>query len=54
MNKDETAKSLAAELEARLIDMERLGALIAAAHLEASIESLCREFGLQREASVTD
>ncbi|WP_235037471.1 MULTISPECIES: hypothetical protein [unclassified Novosphingobium] len=54
MNKDEIAKSLLAELEARLVDMEALGALVSAAHLEAAIESLCREFDLPREASNTD
>jgi hypothetical protein len=54
VNKDGTAKSLVAELEARLADVESLGALIAAAHLEAAIEALCRELGLPREASDTD
>ncbi len=54
VNKDEIAKSLLAELEARLVDMEALGALVSAAHLEAAIESLCREFDLPREASNTD
>ncbi|AXB76773.1 hypothetical protein TQ38_009990 [Novosphingobium sp. P6W] len=54
VNKDETAKSLLAELEARLVDMEALGALVAAAHLETAIVSLCREFNLPREASNTD
>ncbi|WP_404480982.1 hypothetical protein [Novosphingobium sp. BL-52-GroH] len=54
MNKDVTARSLVAELEARLLDMETLGALVATAHLEAAIEALCRQFDLQREASDTD
>ncbi|WP_236710633.1 hypothetical protein [Novosphingobium barchaimii] len=54
MNKDENAKSLLAELEARLIDMESLGALVAAAHLDSAIVSLCREFNLPRKASDTD
>lgn len=54
VNKDVTARSLVAELEARLLDMETLGALVATAHLEAAIEALCRQFDLQREASDTD
>lgn len=54
VNKDETAKSLLAELEARLVDLDALGALVVAAHLETAIISLCREFNLLREASNTD
>ena len=54
VNKDENAKSLLADLEARLIDMESLGALVAAAHLDAAIVSVCREFNLPRKASDTD
>lgn len=48
------AETLAIDLQARLADMEAIGALVAAAHLEASIEALRRQFGLPREASETD
>ncbi|GAB7555716.1 hypothetical protein QUC32_16700 [Novosphingobium resinovorum] len=54
MNKDAIAKSLAADLETRLDQLEEIGAMIAAAHLQAAIESLCREFGIPRKASDTD
>ena len=54
MKHDETAQSLVANLEARLLDIESLGALVAAAHLEAAIDALCREFDLTRKASDLD
>ncbi|WP_170065822.1 hypothetical protein [Novosphingobium guangzhouense] len=54
MNKDAIAKSLAADLEARLGQLEAIGALLAAAHLDAAIDALCREFGIPRNASDTD
>ncbi|WP_238539123.1 hypothetical protein [Novosphingobium sp. AP12] len=54
MNTDGIAKSLVTELQARLVEMETIGALVAAAHLEAAIEALCREFGVPRDASNTD
>jgi hypothetical protein len=54
VNKDAIAKSLAADLETRLDQLEEIGAMIAAAHLQAAIESLCREFGIPRKASDTD
>lgn len=54
VNKDAIAKSLAADLEKRLDQLEEIGAMIAAAHLQAAIESLCREFGIPRKASDTD
>ncbi|MFT4054446.1 MAG: hypothetical protein QM681_08055 [Novosphingobium sp.] len=54
MNKDAIAKSLAADLETRLGQLEEIGAMVAAAHLETAIEALCREFGIPRKASDTD
>lgn len=54
VNKDAIAKSLAADLETRLGQLEEIGAMVAAAHLETAIEALCREFGIPREASDTD
>ncbi|HUD30060.1 MAG TPA: hypothetical protein VMQ93_14405 [Novosphingobium sp.] len=54
MNTYGIAETLAIDLQARLADMEAIGALVAAAHLEASIEALRRQFGLPREASETD
>lgn len=54
VNKDAIAKSLAADLEMHLGQLEEIGAMVAAAHLEAAIESLRREFGIPRKASDTD
>lgn len=54
MSKQGIAQSLASDLEARLEDLERLGALVAAAHLESAIEALCREFNLSRNVSAPD
>lgn len=54
VNTDGIAKSLVTELQARLTEIESIGALVAAAHLEAAIEALCREFGVPRNASNTD
>lgn len=54
VSKEGIAQSLASDLEARLEDLERLGALVAAAHLESAIEALYREFGLTRKVSEPD
>lgn len=54
VNTDGIAKSLVNELQARLAEIESIGALVAAAHLEAAIDALCREFGIERDASNTD
>jgi hypothetical protein len=54
VNTDGIAKSLVTELQARLVEIESIGALVAAAHLDAAIDALCREFGVQRDASDTD
>jgi hypothetical protein len=48
------ARSLVQDLEARLDTVEVLGAFVAAAHLDAAIEALCREYRLKRKASDTD
>lgn len=34
--------------------LEELGALIAAAHVEAAIESCCKQFEIERNASKSD
>ena len=54
VNNEAIATTLAADLEARLPDLEALGALVAAAHLQAAIDSLRREFPSPPEASVSD
>ena len=54
MDKHSIAKSLAAELSARLADLEAIGALFAAAHLAAAVEALSRDFSLSPDASVMD
>ena len=43
--------SLVDELEDRLASLETLGALLAAAHLDAAIDALCREFDVTRDFS---
>lgn len=48
------ANSLVGELEQKLSSVESLGALIAAAHLDAAIDALCREFDVTRELSDPD
>jgi hypothetical protein len=54
VNTDGIAKSLVTDLQARLLEIESIGALVAAAHLDAAIEALCRAFDVPREASNTD
>lgn len=48
------ANSLVGDLEDRLSSLEDLGALIAAAHLDAAIDALCREFDVARNQSDPD
>lgn len=48
------ANSLVDELEDRLASLETLGALLAAAHLDAAIDALCREFDVVRDFSEPD
>jgi hypothetical protein len=54
VNTVDIAIQVAAEIEAVLSKVEALGALVAAAHLDSAIESLCREFNLPRTSSVMD
>lgn len=54
MNKAEIATSVLADLETRLLEIEAIGALHAAAHLDAAIEALCRECGVERKSSKSD
>lgn len=54
VNTDGMAQSLVTELQKRLLEIEAMGALVAAAHLDAAIEALCREFDVHREASNSD
>lgn len=54
MNKDAIARSLVAELSALLDEIEVIDALFAAAHVEAAIDALRRQFALANEASNTD
>lgn len=54
MDKVAIAKSLLAELESSLAKLESLDALIAAAHLDAAIDALCRELDIARDLSDPD
>lgn len=49
-----TAESLMIELKSGLVELERLGALIAAAHLDACINVLARDFRFQPDQSDPD
>ena len=51
VDKITVANSLIDELEAKLSSIDSLGALIAAAHLDAAIDALCREFDVVRDIS---
>lgn len=48
------ANSLVDELEDKLSSLDTLGALIAAAHLDAAIDALCRELDVTRDSSDPD
>lgn len=52
LSKEERAKQLVQELSRRLVDLEKLGALFAAAHLETAIDTLCKEFNIERDTSI--
>jgi hypothetical protein len=54
VDKVSVANSLIDELEDKLSSVETLGALIAAAHLDAAIDALCREFDVERDLSEPD
>ncbi|WP_243990360.1 hypothetical protein [Novosphingobium album (ex Hu et al. 2023)] len=51
MDKVAAATSVKDELEACLMKLEELNALMAAAHLDAAINALCDELGLSRGKS---
>lgn len=48
------AKRLAKELSAKVPELERCGALLAAAHLQASVDALCKQFDIARITSTSD
>jgi len=45
------AKRLAKELSAKIPELERCGALLAAAHLQASVDALCKQFDIAKITS---
>lgn len=49
-----TTESLIVELKSRLDKLERLGALVAAAHLDACINALSRDFRFRPDQSDPD
>jgi hypothetical protein len=54
VNKVAIAKSLVDELETKLPHLEAIDALIAAAHVDAAINALCKEFDITRDVSDPD
>jgi hypothetical protein len=54
VNTKERARQVLDQLSAKLAELETLGALIAAAQLEAAIDSLAKEFNLERSQSEVD
>jgi hypothetical protein len=50
----ESARRLVDGLSKALVEMESLGSLIAAAHVDAAIETLTKEFNIERNLSGTD
>ena len=54
MQEEPIAEALLGELTARLADLDRIDAMIAAAHLDAAIEALCRQFKLFRYDSTME
>ena len=54
MEKVATTESLIVELKSGLAKLERLGALVAAAHLDACINALARDPGFRRDSSDPD
>lgn len=48
MNKDANLNLLVDEMSRHLAALEHHDALVAAAHLDAAIEALCRQFDLER------
>ncbi|WP_236554710.1 hypothetical protein [Novosphingobium sp. 9U] len=54
MSDSDRAKNLADDLAACLVALDELGANIAAAHLDAALNALRRQFNLPEEISTTD
>ncbi len=54
VNEKERARQLVDGLSRALVEMESLGSLVAAAHLDAAIETLVKEFNIERNLSRTD
>lgn len=54
MNTNQVAQEIASNLQVLIADLERMGALIAAAHVQAAIDALRQQFDLPYEASETD
>ncbi|KQM17499.1 hypothetical protein ASE49_10690 [Novosphingobium sp. Leaf2] len=54
MNKNAAADAVLTELYGCIARLDDLGASLAAIHVDAAIESLCRQFTLARRTSDTD
>lgn len=54
VHKVATAESLIVELTSELAELERLGAFVAAAHLDACIHALSRDMRFRQDTSVPD
>ncbi|GGB98604.1 hypothetical protein GCM10011494_16360 [Novosphingobium endophyticum] len=54
MNRKEKAEQLVGDLRERLVELESLGALVAAAHLDVAIHALCKEFNVEGNISTPD
>ncbi|MYL96738.1 hypothetical protein GR702_02985 [Novosphingobium sp. FGD1] len=54
VNTNQVAQDIASDLQVRIADLEKIGALIAAAHVQAAIDALRQQFDLPCEASETD
>lgn len=50
----ERAKQLVHDLNAMLVELESLEALVSAAHLDVAIDALCKEFNIERLVSIPD
>ncbi|WP_198045743.1 hypothetical protein [Novosphingobium aquimarinum] len=48
------ARRLANELSAKIPELERCGALLAAAHLQTCVDTLCKQFDIARITSTSD
>lgn len=54
MKEVESARQLVDGLSKALAEMESIGSLIAAAHVDAAIEALAKDFNIERNLSGTD